>query len=146
MAIYNAITGCKRRAARRDLPRKKRSSQASTITTRMNAEKVNEEFHFCMAASKMFLFYFQVLGEHYNGDDVLYDMAILLVIGICYHINAAILLLECDAELMDLQEEDLNDSGYCMPRVDVTLESFANDDECEAKTRFTKGAITTCWL
>ena len=142
-ATFNAITGCKRRAARRDLPRKKRSSQSSTITTRMNAEKINEEFHFCMASSKMLLFYLHVLGEHYNGDDGMYDMATLIVIGICYHMNAAILLLECDAELMDLQEEDLDNSGYCTPCVDVTFESFVNDDECEAKTRFTKGAITT---
>ena len=142
-ATYNAITGCKHRASWRDLPQKKCSSQASTVTTIMNAEKVNGEFHICMAASKMLLFCFHVLGANYNGDDGMYDMATIFVIGICYYISAAILLLECNAELMDLQEEDLDDSGYCMPRVDVTLESFANDNECEARTRFTKRAITT---
>ena len=56
---------------------------------------------------------------------------------------AAIKMLLLDAALMDLHDNDLNNSGFHKPLVDVTLDSFANDDECEAKTRFTKGAIST---
>ena len=140
---YNPITGCKRRAAHQDLPRKKRNSPASTITSRMNAEKIDEEFHYCMAVSKMILFYLCVLGEHHDRDEDMHDLATLFVIGICYHFNVAISLLEYDAELMDLNDDDLNDSGFCKPIVDMTLDSFENDDGCEAKTRFTKAAITT---
>jgi hypothetical protein len=44
--------------------------------------------------------------------------------------------------LLDLPDNG-HGGGFNKDLVNVTLDSFENDDECEAKTRFTKGAITT---
>jgi hypothetical protein len=46
-----------------------------------------------------------------------------------------------NSKLLDLDDDHVG--GYHKDLVDITLESFENDDECEAKTRFTKGAIAT---
>ena len=65
MAKYNAITGRKRKAARRDLPRKKRSSLSSTIEDRMYADQAMEEFNYIIVACQIFLVKMQThpLGE-----------------------------------------------------------------------------------
>ena len=44
---------------------------------------------------------------------------------------------------LDLDEDHAENSGFNMPLQDISLDSFSNDDECEAKTRFKKEAMTT---
>jgi hypothetical protein len=58
------------------------------------------------------------------------------------HLKAA-RMLRLDSELMDLRQEDLEDTGYNKPLVDITLASYENDDECENNTRFSKLEIMT---
>ena len=56
---------------------------------------------------------------------------------------SAINLLILDSQLLDLDADHEDNSGFNKELLDITLDSFDNDDECEAKTRFTKQAITT---
>ena len=135
VATYNPITGCKRRAARRDLSRKKRSSQSSTVASRMYSEKALKEYHHCLLGCRMHLAHLVILVLHGDcNQQVPSTLAKLLLIFASMRMLAAIKMLLLDAELMDLHDNDLNNSGFCKPIVDVTLDSFADDDECEAKT------------
>jgi hypothetical protein len=62
-ATYNAITGCKRRAARRELSRKKRSSQASTVASRMYSKQALEKYMHYMHRWHLYLVYLHILSS-----------------------------------------------------------------------------------
>ena len=57
--------------------------------------------------------------------------------------SSAMEMLRLDSQLMDLEEDEVACAGYRKVLVGITLNSYANDDECEDKTRFTKGGIRT---
>jgi hypothetical protein len=65
------------------------------------------------------------------------------LIGASTFLLSAIKLLILDSELLDLDDDHEENSGFNKELVDITLSSFENDDECEAKTRFKREAITT---
>ena len=66
VATYNPITGCKQRAARHDLSRKKHSSQSSTVASRMYAENALKEYRHCLLGCRMHLAHLVILILH--GD------------------------------------------------------------------------------
>jgi hypothetical protein len=142
--FFNAVTGLKRKAARRDLPRKKRSTQSSTIASRMYAEQAMDEYQCLIFGCHLHLVYFGIICNMLHlHDQHARKMAILLLISASTCYLSAIQLLILDSKLLDLDEDHDNNSGFHKELVDMTLDSFENDDDCEAKTRFTKEAITT---
>jgi hypothetical protein len=142
---YNEVTGLKRRAPRRYLPRKKRYSQSSTVASRMYAAQAMKDFQGFISIGELQLFYlglvFHIPNFHTNIQAQTF--ARVLLIGAYGSLWSAIQMLMLDSQLLDLDEDHEDDSGFHMPLEDITLDSFSNDDECEAKTRFTKDAITT---
>ena len=52
-------------------------------------------------------------------------------------------MLAHDSKLLDLQEHNIENSGYNKELVDITLDSYINDDECENNTCFSKSEIIT---
>jgi hypothetical protein len=145
MANYNAITGLKRRAARRDLPRKKRSSLSSTVASRMFAEQAMEQYQHFMVASRLHIFYLSLICNmaNFQANNQARTLARLLFVCASTCLSSAIRLLILDSELLDLEDGHEDNSGFNMRLEDITLDSFLNDDECENKTRFKKAAITT---
>jgi hypothetical protein len=145
MPTYNAITGLKRRAARRDLPRKKRCSLSSTVASRMYAEQAMEGYQYFILASQLHLFYFGMLFNLPNVDlqtDLqARTMARLLLVGASACLSSAIQLLILDSQLLDLDDDHEDDSGFNMPLQDITLDSYSNDDERDNKIRFKKKSI-----
>jgi hypothetical protein len=65
------------------------------------------------------------------------------LIGASTFLLSAIKLLILDSELLDLDDDHEENSGFNKELVDITLSSFENDDECEAKTWFKREAISS---
>jgi hypothetical protein len=68
-------------------------------------------------------FDFQTESGHY--------LASLLLLAALVYAQKTMAIIQLDSDLMDLQEADLEDTGYNNPLVDITLDSYANDDEGE---------------
>jgi hypothetical protein len=147
MATFNAITGRKRKSPRRDLPRKKRSSLSSTVAGRMFAEQAMEDCRSFLLCAQSLLVYLGIIFNNPNIDlqtnQLARDFANLLLSTVLQFPLGAIEMMRLDSELLDLDDDHEDNSGFSMQIQEITLDSFANDDECEAKTRFTKEAITS---
>lgn len=52
-------------------------------------------------------------------------------------------MLCLDSILMDINDDHWNAAGCSIPLEDITIDSYQNDDECAAKTRFNKGNLRT---
>ena len=52
--------------------------------------------------------------------------------------SSAMEMLRLDSQLMDLEEDEVACADYRKVLVGITLDSYANDDECEDTKRFTK--------
>jgi DDE superfamily endonuclease len=147
MANYNAITGRKRRAARRDLPRKKRSSLSSTVASRMYAEQAMDECRSFLLAAQSLLVYLGIIFNMPNIDlqtnQEARDFVRLLLTSVFQLLLAATEMMKLDSELLDLEDDHEDNSGFNKRLEDITLDSFLNDDECDSKLRFKKAAITT---
>ena len=145
MAKYNAITGLKRKAARRDLPRKKRSSLSSTIEDRMYADQAMEAYEYLIVTCQLFLVNLALISRipNFRSNHQAMIKARVFVMGASICLIGAIKQLILDSELLDLDEDhdDEGKSGFNKELQDITTESFENDDECYNKTRFTKSAI-----
>jgi hypothetical protein len=142
---YNAITGLKRKAARRDLSRKKRATQSSTVASRRYAEQAMEQFHCYIFGCQLQLVSLGIICNtpQLQGNQQARAFAVMLFLGASIYYLSAIHCLVLDSRLLDLHDHDEANSGFSKELQDITLESFDNDDECEAKTRFTKEAITS---
>jgi hypothetical protein len=142
---YNAITGLKRKAARRDLSRKKRATQSSTVASRRYAEQAMEQFHCYIFGCQLQLVSLGIICNtpQLQGNQQARAFAVMLFLGASIYYLSAIHCLVLDSRLLDLHDHDEANSGFSKELQDITLESFDHDDECEAKTRFTKEAITS---
>ena len=143
--VYNAVTGCKRKSSRWELPRKKRNSHASTVSGRMFANQAMKDYQHCMFLCQVHVVCLGILcrAQHINlqpNSDVFNFGRLLLIGAISFFVSATKLLL-LDSELLDLQDDVIETGGFRKKLLDITLDSFENDDECEAKTQFTKAAI-----
>jgi hypothetical protein len=67
----------------------------------------------------------------------------LLLLSVIQYAQAAVRMLQLDSQLMDLPVELEQAAGFDNPIVEITLDYYQNDDECAAKTRFTKEQIRT---
>jgi hypothetical protein len=147
MATYNAITGLKRKAARRDLPRRKRNSLSSTVAGRMYAEQAMDECGSFLFAAQSLLVFVGIISNHPNIDletnQPAQDLVYLLLTTVLQLLLGATEMMKLDSELLDLDDDHEDNSGFNMPLQDITLDSYSNDDECGAKTKFKKQAITT---
>ena len=143
MVVINAVTGKRRRQKRRDLPRKKRNTLASTPAAEMFSKQAMENFHIYILTSRLYL----VLLALFMATPLPFPMEplrnirVYLLAVTCHFFKKAVAMLRLDSELMDVSEEDEEDAGYRKQLEDITLDSYENDDECEDKTRFTKDAI-----
>jgi hypothetical protein len=143
MAVYNAITGLKRRMPRYLTSRKKRKTTSSTVAQRMFAEDaMNAYFSYMMGYKKalMFLLLLALMDCDLCSEQGEYIKKFFLLSASLFA-SKAVRMLRLDSELLDLRDVDLEDVGYNKPLVDITLASYTNDDECENNTRFSKGEI-----
>jgi hypothetical protein len=140
MPQINAITGLKRKQPRRAVTRKKRDSLSSTVAGRMLARQAMEMFPLYMESANRALTYTAVLLAMPDDPEV-EDMAdTFLMVSMLFYLQA-MEMVRLDHHYMDVKtESDLN-AGFRKELVDITLQSFGNDDECASKTRFTKGNI-----
>jgi hypothetical protein len=126
--------------------RKKRKTTSSTIAQRMYAKDAMDSFFAYKVAHKKALFYLvlilAVLGMDFQSEQGQFFGNFFVLAASCYASKVAC-MLHLDSELMDLHEEDLEDSGYNKDLVDITLTLYINDDECENNTRFSKLKIMT---
>ena len=142
MVVINLLTGLKRRRPVADLPRKKRSSLASTVASRMEAQYAMEDHVTYMAAAQSGLATVSVLFasgcvETLEEEDIV----ALIIVGCCYFASCAMEMLKLDSRLLDITEEDKEDSGYRPVLLDITLDFYVNGDQCREFTRFTKSEI-----
>ena len=142
MAVFNPITGAKRRRPRRYLPRKKRSLASSPASEMLSVEAL-EAFEIFMAGARLHLAFLSLLAV--SGLDIsnleMSRLCSLLLLGGSYLFSSAMEMLLLDSALMDLSEEEIEGAGYRKELVGITLDSFENDDDCEDKTQFTKAGI-----
>jgi DDE superfamily endonuclease len=142
----NPLTGLKRRGARRETSRKKRESTCSTVSGRMYAEQAMELVNMYMAAANLTLSFVMLLmrGEKYQSkEEPTIQLVSTLIVAVVSYGQSAVRLLKLDSDLMDLPAHLQESAGFDNPLVDITLDRYQNDDECAAKTRFTKDQIRT---
>ena len=145
MAVYNAITGLKRKQPRYLTSRKKRKTTSSTVAQRMYAKDAMDAFFTYMIGHKKCLCYIVLLtamGFDFQTEQGKFLGNFLILAATVYAAKAA-RMLRLDSELLDLRDEDLEDTGYSKPLVDITLDYYCNDDECENNTCFSKLEIIT---
>jgi hypothetical protein len=142
MVVFNAITGLKRKLSRRQTSQKKRDWCASTVSQRMYTEQAMEAFRDFMEAAGLALS-LSVLALTMHGHEQVarreLTKFLLLTAGMFF--SKALFMLRLDSQLLDLDpsiEESEEGVGFLKELVDITINSFVNDDECQAKTRFTK--------
>ena len=112
----------------------------------MYAKDAMDSFFAYKVAHKKALFYLvlilAVLGMDFQSEQGQF-FGNFFVLAASYYASKVACMLHLDSELMDLHEEDLEDSGYNKDLVDITLTLYINDDECENNTRFSKLKIMT---
>ena len=143
MVVYNPITGLGRRLPCRLTARKKRKTTSSTMAQRMYSEDaMNSYFTYIIGHKKMLFYVVMMAALEYNfqSEDGCYLCNFLLLASSVFA-QKAIIMLRLDSTLMDLREEDLTHTGYNKELVDITLDHYINDDECENSTRFSKEEI-----
>jgi hypothetical protein len=92
MAVYNPITGLKRRMPRRLTARKKRKTTSSTVAQRMYAEDAMDSFFAYMVAHKKALFYLvflAVLGMDFQSEQGRFFGTYFVLAASCYASKAA---------------------------------------------------------
>ena len=138
MVAINPLTGLKRRLARRHLPRKKRQSLASTVTSRMCSSQAQDSYKAFMCLSHLNLVTAFMMS---NKRCMVYTF--LLHSAITFF-TKALAMLRLDSALMDIpaNHDTKKDSGHNKRLVGIDLSTYSNDDECESFTRFTKREIT----
>jgi hypothetical protein len=139
MPAFNAITGLKRKLPRNRLSRKKRASHSSTVAARTYASEAMDNFEEYMKATTQYMSYFFVI-QQINHESAA-GLATICLLFAAFFFSKAGRMLQLDSDLMDIEDEVVETSGYHKELVGVTLDSFANDDECEDKTRFKKAEI-----
>jgi hypothetical protein len=145
MVVINPITGRKRRLPRRLTARKKRKITSSTVSQRMYAENAMDSYFVYMLCYKKMLFYLILLlaiGFDFQSEGGRFLGNFMLLASACYASKAA-RMLRLDSELLDLSNDNLTNSGYNKDLVDITLDYYCNDDECENNTCFSKQEIVT---
>ena len=143
MAVVNAITGKRRRRPRRQLPRKKRATMASTVACEMYAQEAMQAFDIFMAGARLHLAFLSLIFASGIDLDSPQTCAFYgtVLLGGSYLFSCAMNMLKLDSSLMDLSDEDVQNAGYETPLVGITLEFYENDDECQEKCRFSKADI-----
>jgi DDE superfamily endonuclease len=142
MAVYNAITGLKRKLPAYRLPRKKRSSNASTVASRMYTKRAQEIASLYVTQSSQYLAFFVLIHTQANGHMHRAALSSLCLLFAAHCYSSACRMLQLDSHLMDLGHEEQNEEhGYHTALVGMSLDSYANDDECVDKTRFKKQEI-----
>jgi hypothetical protein len=66
------------------------------------------------------------------------EMLCFLLLCAQYFAALAMEMIRLDSLLMDASPEEEAAAGFYIPLNEVTLDSYSGDDECAAKTRFTK--------
>ena len=143
MAIYNAVTGLKRKQTRYYTPRKKRETGSSTVAARMYASQAMEAYSLYMIAVNMHLVLFTVVLSHLPLRIAQHNrmhLALLLYLGAGFYFSKAVRMLQLDSELLDFHDPQ-DDVGFSKELVGVSIDSYANDNECESKTRFGKAHL-----
>jgi hypothetical protein len=145
MAVYNPITGLKRRLPRRLTPRKKRKTTSSTVSGRSISEDAMDAYFLYILGHKKCLLYLLLLmtiGFDFNSPEGAY-IGNFFILSAAAFAQKAVIMLRLDSKVMDLRDADLQDNGYNKDLEDITLASYVNDDECENSTRFSKLEIMT---
>jgi hypothetical protein len=144
MALFNAMTGLKRKKTRRDVSRKKRDSLSSTVGGRMTAKVAMEAFSVYLVAAKIFstiALHIMTTVVNYRSNPALNDIVSFLLKSTGVFFTNALDMIILDSELMDVHPEKEENAGFRHLLEDITLDSYSNDDECQTKTRFTKGSV-----
>ena len=145
MAVYNPITGLKRRMPRCLTPWKKRKTTSSTIAARTIVEDAMDAYFTYVLGHKkclLFVLMLSVIGVDFQSANGRFLCIFFLRATALYASKAAVMLC-LDSELMDLHKEDLENCGYNKELVDITLDTYSNNDECENNTRFSKLELMT---
>ena len=124
MVEINAITGKRRRRPRRQLPRKKRATMASTVACEMYAQEAMMAFNIFMAGARLHLAFLSLMlvsqiDLQQPEVSALYGTVLL---GGSYLFSCAMNMLKLDSALMDLSEEEVENAGYDTPLVGITLD------------------------
>ena len=141
MAPSNPFTGLKRKQPKRETSRKKRETLSSTVSARMYSEQALLAFKVNMAGANMalsFAVFVMVTGTDPEGDGAIVEF---LLLSAAYFASVATQMIVLDSQLLDVTPEEEAQAGFQIPLNDVSLDSYSGDDECAAKTRFTKAQI-----
>lgn len=138
----NLFTGLKRKKAKRDTPRKKRETMSSTVLSRMYSEEAMQEFQVNMMGTYMCLAAVAILMRRpdYRTPSMKRIVSFLLLAAY-FLATVATEMIVLDSKLLDASPGEEAEAGFYIELQDITLDSFAGDDECAAKTRFTREQI-----
>ena len=137
MAIYNAITGQRRREALVCLARKNRGTMSSTVAARMYAGFAMEAFNAYMHGAERGFRTLFLMMQNGNVPEHIIQYVMTTVIGFAHH---AVEMIRLDSTLLDLPAGV--QSGYSKPLIDLTIDDyFVNDDQSREFTRFTKDQL-----
>lgn len=141
MAVYNALTGLKRKLSRYETSRKRRATGSSTVASRMYAEQAMAAHEMCMIGCyHCLIMLVLVVGSNFNTVANRRRFGRIILLMSIYYFQLAVHMLTLESNLLDLHNPE-DDVGYSLPLQNITLDSYVNDNECESNTRFKKGHI-----
>jgi hypothetical protein len=123
--------------------RKKRKTTSSTVAQQMFMADAMDSYFCYILGHKKALFFVAIstaMEFNFQSSEGEY-MGNFLVMAAAIFAQKAACMLRFDSELMDLHDHDLAHSGYNKDFVDLTLDHYANDNECKNSTRFSKEEI-----
>ena len=143
MVATNPFTGLKRKQAKRDTSRKKRETLSSTVSGRMYAEQALMAYQVNMAGAHLTLTFALVVMTMEIGTMTQEKRKLVsfLLLSAAYFATVAMEMILLDSQLMDITPDQEAEAGYFKQLQDISLDSYSGDDECAAKTRFSKGQI-----
>jgi DDE superfamily endonuclease len=152
MVVYNACTGLKRRLPKRDLNWKLRSTHSSTVSARMYGKEAMLAFRKFISYAKKSLaiagiilcFTCQPAGTlsrelHLKMDSI----ASFLLKSSQLFYQKALRMIQLDSTLLDIPVlvDESHKIRFHESLKDITLASYADNNECMVKTRFNKEDI-----
>jgi len=131
----------KRKQSRYNTPRKKRRTASSTVASRMYAAQSVDAFYMYMKAAYMSLMVFlvSVSGRCPPGTDKDLFMRVTGAMS-AHYFSQVVNMIKLESLLLDMHNSE-DDIPFSKGLVRIRLESFADDNECESMTRFTRGEI-----
>jgi hypothetical protein len=145
MAVYNEFSCLKRKQLQSLTSRKKRKTTSSTVAAQTFAEDAMDAFYTYVLGYKKIMLYLLLmtaLNFDFQSEPGRYFGNFFLLAAWTMATKAQV-MLQLDLDLLDLHEENDQNADFHKELMNITLDSYKNDDEFENNMHFSKEEILT---